>query len=367
MPDFTGGAIQALPTKPRSIGDAEFDQRVHDLVRDWGCGSSCDLIQEMVVTALKMGRDNLSVADLKLFNRALKELRYAARVFAPYTQFKKVVVFGSARIQPNEPSFQAAELFAKKMREQNYMILTGGGDGIMGAAQRGAGREHSFGLNIRLPFEQRANEIIYGDTKLINFNYFFTRKLNFVKETHAIALFPGGFGTLDEGFEALTLMQTGKSRIIPLVLVDKPGGNYWQTWFAFLHEYLLKLGLVSETDFSLFKLTDSVDEAVEEIVRFYRNFISYRWVGKRMVIRMQRKLTTNALASLNKRFTDVLLEGAITQGDALPEEKNEPELLQYPRLILTPDQHDFGRLRRLIDAVNAAENDVSEHHQVSSA
>src|SRR5437879_3719866 len=168
------------------------------------------------------------------------------------------------------------------MVAHGYMIITGGGDGIMSAAQRGAGRERSFGLNIRLPFEQKANVIIEGDTKLINFNYFFTRKLNFVKETHAVALFPGGFGTLDEGFEVLTLMQTGKARILPLVMVDAPGGNYWKTWFNFAHEYLLKVGLVDEDDFKLFIITDDVDEAIAEILKFYRNFHSYRWVGQRM-------------------------------------------------------------------------------------
>ncbi len=353
MPDFTGGGIEALPSHPPSTsGNKEIDRRVAELVADAGCEKSCELIEEMIATALKMGRDGLSVADLKLFNRSLKELRYAARVFAPYTKSKKVVVFGSARIQPSEPSFQAAEEFAKKMHEHEFMIITGGGDGIMGAAQRGAGREHSFGLNIRLPFEQRANETIHGDAKLVNFNYFFTRKLNFVKETHAVALFPGGFGTLDEGFEVLTLMQTGKGRIIPLVLVDKPGGNYWKTWLKFLHEHLLNFGLVSEQDFALFKVTESVDEAVNEILHFYSNFISYRWVGKKMVIRMQRKLSAAAIASLNKRFADILIEGEIVQGSALPEEKNEPDLAEFPRLILTPEQSNFGRLRKLIDAVN---------------
>lgn len=352
MPDFTGGAIHALPARAHSTGDRDFDERIRALVEDWGVDKSRELVQEMIVTALKMGRDTLATADLKLFNRALKELRHAARVFAPYTQMKKVVVFGSARTPPDDPTSLAAELFARKMAEREYMIITGGGDGIMGAAQRGAGREHSFGLNIRLPFEQRANEIIHGDAKLINFNYFFTRKLNFVKETHAVALFPGGFGTLDEGFEVLTLMQTGKGRIFPLVLVDKPGGNYWKTWHAFLHEYLLKLGLVSERDFALFKMTDDVDEAVEDIVRFYRNFVSYRWVGKRMVIRMQRELSPEAVESINGRFADLLIGGRIVQGGALPEEKNEPELLHLPRLVLTPDQRDFSRLRQLIDAVN---------------
>ncbi|MDP9290853.1 MAG: TIGR00730 family Rossman fold protein [Verrucomicrobiota bacterium] len=352
MADFTGGAINALPATTRSSGSEEFDERIKQLVEDWGCEKSCALIREMIVTALKMGRDNLTVADLKLFNRSLKELRYAARVFAPYAHVRKVVVFGSARILPDEPSYQAAQLFAQKMREQGYMIITGGGDGIMGAAQRGAGREDSFGLNIRLPFEQRANETIYGDTKLINFNYFFTRKLNFVKESHAVALFPGGFGTLDEGFEVLTLMQTGKARIIPLVLIDRPGGNYWKTWFSFLGEYLLKVGLVSENDFNLFTMTSDVDEAVAEIMRFYRNFRSYRWVGKRMVIRMQSRLTAEAVTKLNEDFRDLLVSGRIEQGMALPEEKNEPEIWDAPRLILCPGQRDFGRLRKLIDAVN---------------
>ncbi len=309
----------------------------------------------MIITALKLGRDQATVADLKLFSRSLKELRYAARVFSPYSKFRKVVVFGSARIGPEEAESLAAEEFAREMRERGFMIITGGGDGIMGAAQRGAGRENSFGLNIRLPFEQRANETIYGDPKLVNFNYFFTRKLNFVKETHAVALFPGGFGTLDEGFEVLTLMQTGKARLLPLVLVDKPGGTYWKTWHSFLAEYLLKVGLICEGDFDLFKITDSVHEAVEEILRFYKIYHSYRWVGNRMVVRLQRRLTPAAVAGLNAGFQDVLQDGAIVQGGALPEEKNEPELQEMARLILTPLRTNFGGIRRLINAINASE------------
>src|SRR5947208_9088363 len=183
----------------------------------------------MIVTAVKMARDEMGVADLKLINRSLKEMRYAAKVFAHYSQFRKVVVFGSARVSSNAPEAKVAEEFARAMVARDYMVITGGGEGIRGAAQRGAGRERSFGLNIRLPFEQRANEIIEGDPKLINFNYFFTRKLNFVKETHAFALFPGGLGTMDETFEVLTLMQTGKARVIPVVLIDGPNGNYWET------------------------------------------------------------------------------------------------------------------------------------------
>src|SRR6202023_168194 len=200
------------------------------------------------VTALKMARDEMSVADLKLMNRSLKEMRYAAKVFVPYAHFRIVVVFGSARIPAEAPESKVAEEFAHKMGSHDYMTIPGGGEGIMGAPQRGAGRDRSFGLTIRLPFEQQANEIIEGDAKLINFNYFFDRKLNFVKESHAFALFPGGFGTMDETFEVLTLMQTGKSSIIPVVMLDRPNGDYWQTWVKFLTEYLHKLNLVSSED-----------------------------------------------------------------------------------------------------------------------
>jgi uncharacterized protein (TIGR00730 family) len=354
MPDFTGGGIHALPNAYRSTGNAEFDQRISRLIADWGCEKSPELIQELIVTALKLARDQTSVADLKLFNRSLKELRNAARMFAPYEQFRKVVVFGSARTPPSAHEFMAAEEFARKIREHDFMIITGGGDGIMGAAQRGAGREHSFGLNIRLPFEQRANETIHGDRKLVNFNYFFTRKVNFVKEAHAVVLFPGGFGTMDEGFEMLTLMQTGKTRVIPLVLVDKPGGRYWETFFSFLKEHLLALGLISDEDFAFFKIAANVDDAVGEILQFYRNYRSYRWVGPKMVIRLEKQITTEAVDRLNEDFADIMQEDQIVQGAALPEEQNEPEILHRPRLILTPHRRNFGRLRQLIDAVNLA-------------
>jgi uncharacterized protein (TIGR00730 family) len=235
------------------------------------------------------------------------------------------------------------------------MVITGGGDGIMGAAQKGAGRENSFGLNIRLPFEQRANPIIEGDGKLINFNYFFTRKLNFVKETHALALFPGGFGTMDEGFEVLTLMQSGKARIIPMVLLDLPNGRYWETWTKFVRDDMFKLGYVSPEDFSLFKLCHTVGDAVNEIAHFYKHYHSARWVGDQLDLRLTRKLTPKAIVDLNKRFADIVREGEIVQGKALPAEKNEPEIWGLPRLLLTPHRRDFGRFRELIDAINLAE------------
>ena len=353
--DFTGGGIHALHTSFASSGDSEFDRRIQQMVSDWGVRESRDLIAEMIVTALRMGSDSVPVPDLKLINRSLKELRQASKMFAPYQGIRKIAIFGSARTRPHLEVYSAAERFARRMRERGYMIITGGGDGIMGAAQRGAGREHSFGLNIRLPFEQKANETITGDPKLVNFNYFFTRKVNFVKETHAIALFPGGFGTMDEGFECLTLMQTGKARIIPVVLVDKPGGTYWKSWTEFLRTHLLEEGLISPDDFSLFSITEDVDEAENMVLKFYQNFHSYRWVGQELVIRLQRQLTDGAIQELNRRFSDLLDSGPLRASRALKQEQNEAELMNLPRLVAGSHRRNFGRLRQMLDAVNEAE------------
>ncbi|SRR6266480_5131382 len=251
MEDFTGSAIHDQPEKRSGQWriDPPFDRRVRELVRDWDDKDSPELIEEMIVTALKIARDQMSVADLKLINRSIKELRYSAKIFAPFQHLRKVAIFGSARTPPDAPDYKVAKDFAREMVAHNFMVITGGGDGIMGAAQQGAGRARSFGLNIRLPAEQRANKIIEGDSKLITLNYFFIRKLNFVKEAQAFALFPGGFGTLDETFEVLTLMQTGKARIIPVVLLDRPRGSYWEVWMKFMTDHLLKLCLISEEDF----------------------------------------------------------------------------------------------------------------------
>ncbi len=352
MEDFTAGITQEQPTRRQTSLGAEWDARIHQLVADWGAEKSPELLEELIMTVLKMARDKMGTADLKLMNRSLKELRYAAKVFAGYREFRKVCVFGSARTLPTEPAFEVAEEFARQIVSENYMVITGGGDGIMGAAQRGAGRDRSFGLNIRLPFEQRANETIYGDPKLINFNYFFTRKLNFVKETHALALFPGGFGTMDEGFEVLTLMQTGKARIIPVVLVDAPNGTYWETWMKFLTDDLFRLGLIGADDFHLFKIVHNAREAVQEIVHFYSVYHSVRWVGDQLVLRINQPLSGDAVRELNRKFEDILRSGEIVQGAALRQEKNEPKIAALPRLILTPHRRSFGRFRQLIDAIN---------------
>lgn len=339
------------------MNDKEIAARITELAAQVAEGRKAELLEEIIETALRLGRDNASIADLKLFNRAGREIRYAASVFAKYQDRRKVAVFGSARTKSDAEEFIQAREFARRIVQEGFMVITGGGDGIMGAAQQGAGAENSFGLNIRLPFEQRANETIYGDPKLINFNYFFTRKLNFMKETHAFVLCPGGFGTQDEGFEALTLIQTGKSQIVPIVLLDKPNGHYWETWRRFVDNDLFGAGLISRSDFHLYRITQDLEEAVEEILKFYRVFHSYRWVRERMVIRIARKLTAAALDELNRKFEVLLASTRIVQTAALPEEREETKIAELPRLVLTPAKRDFGMLRSLLDAINESETE----------
>lgn len=336
--------------------ESEIDA-IKSLVAKSGCVHSSALVEELVATALQVGRDDASVADLKLFVRAFKEMRYAAKTFRPYEGRRKVAVFGSARTSPQVPEYQMAEAMGRLLVEAGFMVITGGGDGIMGAAQKGAGRKDSFGLNIRLPFEQRANETIEGDKKLIHFNYFFTRKVNFVKETDAFVLFPGGLGTQDEGFECLTLMQTGKAAITPVVLLDTTDGRYWETWEFFLKNDLLRLKLISPTDFHLFKIFHDCDEAIAHILHFYKVFHSYRWVREKIVIRLKERLTKRSVEALNKRFCSVFETDRIEQTTALREEREDTEIADLPRLVLTPKKKDFGMLRVFIDAINNAKTE----------
>jgi uncharacterized protein (TIGR00730 family) len=324
------------------------------LVRDWGAQKSPRLIEEMITTALKIARDEITVADLKLINRSAEEMRSAAKIFAPFKHFRKVVVFGSARSTRDSPDYKMATDFACEMVRQGFMLIAGGNEGIMGAVQRGAGRAHSFALGIRLPSEQRVDEATEGDPKLVTLNYFFTRKLSFVKEAHAFALLPGGFGTMDEAFEVLALLQTGKTRIVPVVLLDRPRGKYWETWMQFLTKRLLKSGFISEEDFAFFKIKHSALDAAAEIAQFYKIFHSARWVGQRFIIRLNRPLSDHALVVLNNNFTDILRTGEIVQRTAVPKEDAELETLDLPRLIFTPVRSRFGRFRQLIDAINSS-------------
>lgn len=337
----------------RSLGP-QFDKRVKKLVQDWGAEKSAGFIEEMITTALKIARDEMTVADLKLINRSAKEMRSAAKIFAPFKHLRKVVVFGSARSARDSPDCKMATDFACEMVKLGFMLIAGGNEGIMGAVQRGAGRAHSFALGVRLPSEQRPDEPTEGDPKLVTLNYFFTRKLSFVKEAHAFALLPGGFGTLDEAFEVLTLMQTGKTPIVPVVLLDRPRGKYWETWKQFLTKRLLKFGFISEEDFAFFKIKHTAQDAAAEITQFYKVFHSARWVGERYVIRLNRLLADEAIADLNKQFKDTVRTGQIVQRLAPGKEEDGIEHGDFPRLIFTPVRSRFGRFRQLIDAINSS-------------
>lgn len=309
-----------------------------------------ELVRQLVVTATRLAGDGASTGNLRLLNNALKELRHAFRVFAPYEQLLKVACFGSARTPSDHPDWTQAHSFAERIISEGWMVITGAGGGIMAAAQAGAGREASFGVNIRLPFEQSANEVIAGDEKLINFRYFFTRKVMFVKEAHAIALFPGGFGTHDEGFEALTLIQTGKSEIVPVVFVDAPGGSYWRDWKRYVESHLGERGLIGPEDLALFEVTDDVDVAVRHLLRFYANYHSSRHVHDALLLRVRQAPSDAQLAELNDEFADLLAGGSIEVVDALPGEGGEVPGL--PRLRLRAERRRVGRLRQLIDRVN---------------
>jgi uncharacterized protein (TIGR00730 family) len=311
------------------------------------------LVQQIHETADKLLRDKTNRVDVKLLNTALKELRYAFKVFAPYRQRRKVTVFGSARLPIDHPACQAAIEFGRRSAAAGFMVITGAASGIMEAGHIGAGRENSIGVNILLPFEQSANPIIAGDNKLMHLKYFFTRKLLFVKESDAIALFPGGFGTQDEGFETLTLIQTGKSPLIPVIMVDEPGGDYWKQWLHYVENVLLKRGMISPADMALFKVADSVDEALAEMLNYYRVYHSMRYVGPDLVLRLQRRLSEALLEKVRAEFADILVTGTFEQTTALPAEANDPHVADLPRLRFRFDRRNLGRLRMLINQINA--------------
>jgi uncharacterized protein (TIGR00730 family) len=313
-----------------------------------------EIVREMIIAGLMAGQEEEDKADLKLMNTTLKEMRFTSKIFGPYYKTRKVTVFGSARTRPDEAVYRMAHQLGAKLAEAGYMVITGAGGGIMQAVNEGAGPDHSFGVNIRLPFEQKPNPVLEGTPRLITYKYFFNRKVAFIKEAHAVALFPGGFGTLDEAMETLTLWQTGKHDPMPLILVDEPGGNYWSRWIRFFEEELLARGYISASDFSLFERVESVDEAVEKINRFYRRYHSIRYVERQLVIRLLSDVGPECTEELNNRFRDILVPGGeIAVSGALPEEADEPELSALPRLVVDFNRRDFGRLRSLIDAVNA--------------
>jgi uncharacterized protein (TIGR00730 family) len=332
--------------------DPELKRRIQELIAFKGGGHNPDLVEDIIEHALRLLHDVEHRGDVRVIQTTVRELRYAFKRFAPYAETRKVTIFGSARTTPNKIEFQQAVEFARKMADAGFMVITGAGPGIMQAGHEGAGPEKSFGVNIRLPWEQSANPVILKDKKLITFKYFFTRKLIFIRHSDAIALFPGGFGTLDEGYEALTLMQTGKSQIMPLVLIDRPGGTYWKTWDKNIREHLLRNQLISPEDLYLYQITDDADQAAKWITRFYRNFHSTRFVKDLLIIRLKYAPTDSAIEALNEDFADIITGEKIHPTEPKPEERDDEDFVELHRIAFGFDRRNYGRLRQLIDVLN---------------
>jgi uncharacterized protein (TIGR00730 family) len=337
--------------QPKVILD-NIETQVAAWLRERSSSGDEALIGEMIRTLVKLAADGTSRGDLKILNRTLKELRNAFRVFAPYKDVRKVSIFGSTHIKESDPYYHLTRDLAQRLVQEGLMVITGAGPGIMQAGHEGAGPERSFGVNIRLPAVQQANRFIKDDSKLMSFHFFFTRKLMFVKEADAVVIFPGGFGTHDELYESLTLAQTGKSRIVPIILMDLPGEAYWKAWERFVREAMLSRRYISGNEFSFFKIMDNIDAAIGEIKTFYRNFHSYRFVRHDLVIRLNHPPAPALIDTLNQTFPDILKGGKILQTEPLAEEADDPSALHLPRLRVPFNREDFARLRQMIDVIN---------------
>jgi uncharacterized protein (TIGR00730 family) len=338
--------------KDYGIGDRPTDELIKRLSGTCCSADTERLISEIITTAVKLGRESSDKGDLKLVNNALKELRYSFKIFSPYRDTKKVIIFGSARSKPSSPEYKMAEEFARKLTNKGYMIVTGGGPGVMEAGNKGAKAGKEFGLNIRLPFEQKPNPYIDEKDKIINFKYFFTRKLMFVKETDATAVFPGGFGTHDEGFEMLTLFQTGKARPRPIVFIESPGSGYWDSWKRFIVNDMLKNGYIDKDDLKLFTIVEDVNEAIRYIDDFYRVYHSIRYIAGKTVLRLNKEISAGLLTLLNRKFKDILTSGDIKLCGPTREELHRGELLDLPRLVMKFNMRNYGRLCELIHLIN---------------
>jgi uncharacterized protein (TIGR00730 family) len=332
--------------------DPELRRRIKELIGYKGGGFNEEAVADIIENALKLLADVKDSGDVRVIQTALRELRYAFKLFAPFASVRKVTVFGSARTPLTRLEYQQAVEFGRKIAEAGFMVITGAGGGIMQAGHEGAGPDKSFGANIRLPWEQTANPVIREDKKLVTFKYFFTRKLIFIRHADALALFPGGFGTMDEGYEALTLMQTGKSQLMPLVLIDRPGGTYWRTWDKHIREHLLRDELISPDDLNLYQITDDTDQAVKIITRFYRNFHSSRFVKDLFVIRLKHAPADSAIAAMNEDFSDLIVGPPIQRVDPTPEEVADQDHLELSRIAFGFNRRDYGRLRQMIDVLN---------------
>ena len=310
------------------------------------------ILSDIFRATIKLAKENPGSLNLKISATALKELRYSFKMFRPHRQTPKITMFGSARIPPSDPLYHLAKEFAQKAVKRKYMVITGGGPGIMAAGNEGATAKGGFGLNIKLPFEQSANSFIDPDKGLIHYKYFFTRKLFLVKEAWAFAFFPGGFGTFDEAFEALTLLQTGKTNLVPVVFLETKNYGYWSEVVKFLEKVMLKKGLISEADKHLYKVCHSAEEALDYFDLFYKNYHSMRYVGDSVSIRIKTQLSAAAIEKANQKFPDLFKDGKLHASQPLPQEDNEPEIKHLPRLVFTWTKKDFGTLRHLIDFIN---------------
>ena len=333
--------------------DPELKRRIQALIDYRGGGYNEESVADIIENALKLLKDVQDSGDVRVIQTASRELRFAFKLFAPYAHVRKVAMFGSARTQPSRAEYQQAVEFGRKIAAAGFMVITGAGGGIMQAGHEGAGPEMSFGANIRLPWEQSANPVIRENKKLVTFKYFFTRKLIFIRHADALALFPGGFGTMDEGYEALTLMQTGKSQLMPLVLIDRPGGTYWKTWDRQVREHLLRDELISPDDLNLYRITDDADQAVKIITRFYHNFHSSRFVKDLFVIRLKHAPSDSALEALTEDFADINSGAPIKRVEPTPDEREDNDHVDLPRIAFNFNRKDYGRLRQLIDVLNS--------------
>jgi len=331
----------------------EIEDCISELMRKVGVHHP-RLIREMVITALKAGHEIDYLADLKLMRTTMKEMRFTNKIFGPYRSRRKVTIFGSARTGTEEPIYRKCVEFSRLLAERGYMVITGGGGGIMQAGNEGAGPGNSFAVNIRLPFEQDTNPFMTDADKVIVYQYFFNRKVAFLKEAQAVALFPGGFGTLDEAMETLTLVQTGKNPPIPLILIDDDSGDYWEEWFDFVKATLLRKGLISGEDFSLFTITRDPLEAVQVIDDFYRVYHSGRYVGDTLVLRLNKSLDSSHLQVLTSEFGEILKPGShFRLTGPLPKEEDQPDLMHLPRLAFEFNRRNFGLLIAFIRRLNS--------------
>jgi len=359
------GAIEPLEPESRrargpayrrvyTTGNTELDRLVNEVIGTLTYAipgneqpvdtADLELVREMLTSSLRLITQHASRSELKLVNAAVKEFAYSFRIFAPYRGQRKVSIFGSARVKDGEEEYISTREFASQIADRGWMVITGAGPGIMAAGHEGAGAEQSFGANIRLPGLNPANAYIAKDGKLINFKYFFTRKVTFLKESDAFVLLPGGWGTLDECFELLTLTQTGKSAIHPIVLLEPEGSSYWRDWLIFIRDNVLASGFINESDLELLRVATTPQEAVEEIERFYANYRSARFVGERLVLRIQRAPDARTLAYLNEKFADLIVKDEIQVIEPTASELRDLDELESKRIALYP-KHAYGRIR----------------------